>query len=121
MDKRRNRPEFAIETEQPMAGNSLPDNLALDAMAAQALGYGCHYGAYKADHPHTYAEREAAGVFDKPKRRQKGYDRICAYCGRYFVGKVRTAKYCSDICKSAANGAAARARHKAKKEEQSNG
>lgn len=29
------------------------DNLERDVVAAMRLGYGVHYGAYKADHPHT--------------------------------------------------------------------
>ena len=30
-----------------------PDNLDLDVRRAQLLGYGIHYGRYKADHPNT--------------------------------------------------------------------
>ena len=56
-------------TAQPAAANFAAENrkkkhkpqdhLEYDVMRAEALGYGCHYGAYKADHPETKAEFEA--------------------------------------------------------------
>lgn len=121
MDKRRSRPEFATETEQPRKSNQPLDNLTLDCLAAQALGYGCRYGDYKADHPYTKAERETSGVFDEPQKHRKGYERICAQCGEYFLARVRECKYCSDTCKGKANTARYRAKQRAKKEEKGNG
>lgn len=35
------------------------DHLDYDVMRANELGYGPHYGNYKADHPETLAEYEA--------------------------------------------------------------
>lgn len=83
------------------------DHLAFDAMRARALGYGCHYGRYKADHPETLAEYEAQT--GKTKRRPKAppekKEMACAHCGSTFYVGVgnQWKKYCCDECRQQAN------------------
>lgn len=82
-----------------MAGKRRPlDNIEKDVIAAMELGYGVHYGHYKADHPHT---RE-----DKPEPQiPEEYMRTCRYCGRQFStrGQHYRKLYCDDDCRQAYN------------------
>lgn len=92
------------------------DNIELDVIDAQAQGYGCHYGRYKADHPHTAAANEAR-LETKPKQATTTrpiYERICCTCGRQFQTNHKQRIYCSDKCKELRDGEKWRHRKKAK-------
>jgi hypothetical protein len=77
------------------------DNIDLDVMDAQRLGYGVHYGNYKADHPYTAAANEARL---QPARKPstttgaKLYKKVCPVCNRQFTAQRKDRKYCSDRC-----------------------
>lgn len=66
------------------------DNLTRDVIAAERLGYGCHYGHYKADHPHI--ETEA------PEERDPEL-RACTECGTLFL-PVRDGRFCCKECRN---------------------
>ena len=70
------------------------DNLEKDVAAAMRLGYGVHYGRYKADYPKT---KEDTGA--------DPYIRECRYCGKRFrAAGLRNGKlYCDDWCRDAYN------------------
>ena len=70
------------------------DNLDRDVIAAQALGYGVRYGAYKTDHPYTREEPEEEEL---PQDMGK-----CLYCGAIFTKKDRWHRrlYCGDECRT---------------------
>lgn len=82
------------------------DNLSRDMIRAKALGYGVHYGKYKADHP-------GPTVITRPEVQEEEI-KICAYCGEPFslIGRSRRSKYCSNTCFSVSNKK--RAREKAR-------
>lgn len=71
------------------------DNLAMDCARAKALGYGCHYGWFKADYPNSSAipVKEAGGDLYK----------TCAHCGERFIPSKKGVKYCGAICSYNAN------------------
>lgn len=86
------------------------DQLEYDVMQAEALGYGCHYGRYKADHPNTAADFEALhGKKQAPKADPQKRERTCINCGAKFIVSVsNSAKvYCSDDCRVKAQQARA--------------
>lgn len=88
------------------------DNLTLDVLDAERLGYGPHYGNYKADHPNT-AEANRARLGDKPKRQPKAkrvYEFFCLGCGCKFTTTNLKRRYCGDGCKSKTNGVKFRAK-----------
>lgn len=71
------------------------DNIEKDVIAAMKLGYGVHYGNYKADHPHTATETacvEPAVV--EPM--------VCERCGQRFFMKRFGQKYCCTRCQQIA-------------------
>lgn len=70
------------------------DNLEKDVAAAMRLGYGVHYGRYKADHPNT---KEDAG--EDPGNRK------CRNCGEPIraTGLRNRRLYCDDRCRKAYN------------------
>lgn len=72
-----------------------PDNLDLDVRRAQLLGYGIHYGRYKADHPNTKCENT-----EPPEQQEESKFRVCPVCGKRFpIGKRQGCKrYCSNEC-----------------------
>ena len=72
-----------------------PDNLDLDVHRAQLLGYGIHYGRYKADHPNT---KQYDPVTTEPQDGSK--HRVCPVCGNRFpIGKRQGCRrFCSDEC-----------------------
>ena len=74
--------------------------LDYDIQQAEALGYGPHYGDYKADHPDTRAEYEA--MLDRAPRDKVttgNYARTCEACGEVFYTTKRSVrKYCSPEC-----------------------
>jgi hypothetical protein len=94
------------------------DNLDLDVRDALRLGYGCHYGDFKADHPYTAAANEArlAKMKKKPKPRPV-YEVYCAGCGKKFTTANKRRRYCADTCKVRRDSAHYRQLAKTKKEE----
>jgi endogenous inhibitor of DNA gyrase (YacG/DUF329 family) len=93
------RGRFGSEkTAQPATPKTLLD---YDMQRANALGYGCHYGDYKADHPNTRGEFER--LTEKTRRADPSVKpQICPHCGKEFTrtrGQNRR-KYCSDECQS---------------------
>lgn len=66
------------------------DNLERDSLRALELGYGVHYGRYKADHPHTAPGEE------EPDYEAQGY-KNCPECGKLFLPK-RNQVRCSIEC-----------------------
>ncbi len=78
------------------------DHLDYDTRRAQELGYGVHYGRYKADHPNTRAEYERAAE-RKPKKPPTKTILTCKMCGLEFVkGTGPKQLYCSPECKEEA-------------------
>lgn len=71
-----------------------PDNLDKDVAMALKLGYGVHYGAYKADHPHT-REKEPEEILDQSRFG------LCLNCGKRFskCGRGYRKLYCDDVCR----------------------
>lgn len=91
------------------------DNIERDVIAAERIGYGCHYGRYKADHPYTRVE--------EPERKDIPDDadkRVCGHCGKEFClfpeGRSHNSKYCSRKCYYDAAKLRAAERRYAKKE-----
>lgn len=72
-----------------------PDNLDMDVRRAKILGYGIHYGRYKADRPNTKCENTEAH-----ESQEESKFRVCPVCGnRFKIGKQQGCKrYCSDEC-----------------------
>ena len=72
-----------------------PDNLDLDVRRAQLLGYGIHYGRYKADHPNTKQYET-----EPPEPQDSLKTRVCPVCGNRFkiVKQHGRKRYCSDEC-----------------------
>ena len=100
------------------------DNIDLDVMDALAMGYGCQYGRYKADHPLTKDANEARlaakkkkPAEPKPPRKQRirftNYTKVCKCCGITFTTTSKGRVYCSSTCR----GKAEYKRTKHKKEE----
>ena len=82
------------------------DHLAWDVARAQRLGYGCHYGRYKVDHPHTVdLWEEEASQTRKPKRKEPELPaeppKYCLGCGKEFLPRKNFANYCSVACRKA--------------------
>lgn len=77
------------------------DHLEYDAMQAEALGYGCHYGEYKADHPDTRAEWESLTGGEPQKIDSFKTVKQCPACGeKFIVNKTNASKiYCCDDCR----------------------
>ena len=77
------------------------DNIDLDMEAAERLGYGPHYGHYKADHPHTKDANEAR-LYPKKKQEKparKVWEKVCPVCGKKFTTTAVVRVYCDDSCK----------------------
>lgn len=72
------------------------DNLSKDVAAALRLGYGCHYGRYKVDHPNT-ADRSADLPLPDP-RDDKPLPR-CKHCGKVFRQRDGHQVFCSEECR----------------------
>ena len=68
------------------------DRLEMDSILMEKMGYGIHYGKYKADHPHT--EELAHFLQGKPEEKKS-----CAFCGKEFKSNDRRKIYCNDDCK----------------------
>ena len=67
------------------------DNLDMDSKRALELGYGVHYGRYKADHPHTM-DLPAGSVKSPPVAK-------CLSCGEEFVKNRKDRMFCCDDCR----------------------
>lgn len=68
-----------------------PDNLDLDVRRAELLGYGPHYGRYKADYPKTKPD-----IVPDDLNTQ-----ACPVCGTRFRPRKKQ-KYCCERCRQAA-------------------
>ena len=114
-----------FSTSQPAAANFAAekrkkkhkpqDHLEYDVMRAEALGYGCHYGAYKADHLETRADFEAdTGIVEIKKVDTSKVEKKCQHCGGVFYAKGQDMRrvYCSDECRQQANAERERERLK---------
>lgn len=80
------------------------DNLARDVKMAMALGYGVHYGKYKADHPNTaYQTDEEILGSAKRKTRPRELPQqemvTCRYCGKTFPKSAYGRQFCDDDCR----------------------
>lgn len=69
------------------------DNLAKDCIRMKKLGYGCHYGKYKADHPQPIPHRELFAFEEEETA-------ICPTCGKEFIPKSPRQVYCDAVCQS---------------------
>lgn len=67
------------------------DNLDLDSRRALELGYGVHYGRYKADYPHTKDASEEPG--------KKLPVANCIGCGEEFEKTRSSRMFCCDDCR----------------------
>lgn len=87
------------------------DHLTQDALAASRCGMS--YGRYKAvEYEQIQSGRRPAPLIEKKLRPgRRTFDLVCQFCGVQFVGGSRLRKYCSDLCKSRADGAAYRKNH----------
>lgn len=69
------------------------DNITKDVMAAEAAGYGPHYGHYIADHGHSWKEEE-----ETTQKSEK--EQVCQLCGDVFMRPDNLKrKYCSPECR----------------------
>ena len=97
------RARFGSPRRTPKKPQTLLD---YDMQQCEALGYGCHYGNYKADHPNTRAEFERLTDAPPPKKQVDPgrYERTCVQCGKtfYLSNKTRVL-YCSPDCRLKAN------------------
>lgn len=88
------------------------DNLTRDMREAKRLGYGVHYGKYKADHPHTKEP-------EPPKTDPGKIITTCPCCGEQFVQTTpRPKKYCSEYCCRVYNNRKVKERREAEKEKE---
>lgn len=96
------RSRFGSErAARPAAPKTLLD---YDMQRANALGYGCHYGDYKADHPNTRGEFER--TTEAAQRADPDAVLVtCPHCGKEFVRGRYRRKYCSDECQKKFNTA----------------
>lgn len=83
------------------------DNIDLDMEDAERLGYGVHYGKFKADHPNTMEAHESRLYPRKKKKTEeeqlqarKVYEKVCPVCSKKFTTTLNRRIYCSDVCKT---------------------
>ena len=93
------------------------DNLARDVRMAEKLGYGCHYGHYKADHPNTaeLTDEEILGMPVRSRRKPAKKEpelTACLWCGKTFQTSRYGRQYCNDDCRRYAYEKAKRQRKK---------
>lgn len=75
------------------------DNIERDVIAAMRLGYGVHYGHYKADHPHTRENPQLPVPKPEPEKPVEAeQDAVCVFCGKMYIRNHGCRKYCSDEC-----------------------
>ena len=95
-----------------MARKRKLDHIERDVIAAMKLGYGVHYGHYKADYPHTSDEEPLEMEIVPPER-----VRVCKQCGKLFVvsSSQHNKIYCDDYCRTAFNSAVYARRYQERK------
>lgn len=71
------------------------DNLEKDVAAALRLGYGCQYGRYKVDHPHT-ADHTVDLI---PEEEEVDPPKQCRHCGKEFRPDNGNQVFCSEECR----------------------
>lgn len=76
------------------------DNIDLDMQDAERLGYGPHYGHFKADHPFTKEANESRLNNKKKGQTKMVYVFSCSTCGKEFTTPNKSRKYCCDKCKN---------------------
>ena len=118
MEKRTNRKWQPLETVgSTRRRNGKPkDRQTAKVLAAEAAGYGCHYGQFVADHPDASKDWEPGQ--ELPKIGPKVYEITCAGCGKTFTSPNPKRRYCDDLCKSRKDSA--RRRERMKQEENAN-
>lgn len=94
------------------------DRLTAKVLAAEAAGYGCHYGQFVADHPDALKDWEPGQELPKPG--PKLHELTCRFCGKTFKTTQLNRRYCDDVCRARQASADYRAK-KAKQEEKENG
>ena len=77
-------------------GKDIPDNLDMDCRRAMELGYGVHYGNYKADYPHTRDDSLEVVAHKYPERE-------CKNCGKPFWPSRADQIYCCEECRNMRN------------------
>ena len=116
MEKRTNRkspPVTRVGSTRQRTGKP-KDRLTAKVLAAEAAGYGCHYGQFVADHPDAFKDWEPGQ--DVPKVGPKRYEIACRFCGKTFLTTQPNRRYCDDVCRARQASADYRAK-KAKQEE----
>lgn len=85
------------------------DNINLDVIEADRLGYGPHYGHFKADHPFTKdanEERLGGKQHQQPAKQyvsiKRVYEKTCPICGKKFTTTTKLKKYCCVSCREKA-------------------
>lgn len=92
------------------------DNIDLDVIDADRLGYGPHYGHFKVDHPYTKDANEERLTGKKEKQKEKPtekkiriktlHPKTCPVCAKQFTTTNKLKKYCCPQCKSKAGNTA---------------
>lgn len=85
------------------------DRITAKLLAAEAAGYGPHYGQFVADHPDAFKDWEPGQPVPVPDPMPV---RVCPVCGQKFASKNKHKIYCSDQCKERRDSAEYRAKHK---------
>lgn len=86
------------------------DNIDLDMIDADRLGYGVHYGHFKMDHPFTKDanEERLSGKQGTPSTKQyvsikRVHEKTCLICGKKFTTTTKLKKYCCQKCREKAS------------------
>ncbi|MBR5889140.1 MAG: hypothetical protein IKY92_03770 [Akkermansia sp.] len=90
------------------------DRITAKVLAAEAAGYGPHYGQFVADHPDAFKNWEPGQ--DVPKVETSLMELTCRFCGKTFKTRQPNRRYCDDVCRARQASADYRAK-KAKQEE----
>jgi hypothetical protein len=77
------------------------DNIDLDMIDADRLGYGVQYGRFKADQPFTKEANEPRLSGKKKIQMKKVYAKTCPVCGMQFTTTNNKQLYCGENCKAA--------------------
>lgn len=85
-------------------------NLDKDIAMAEQLGYGPHYGAYKADHPCTREPGPDPEIVPVTPEKDV-YEAVCPICGKSFEKAHALQMYCCQRCKDVAKQRRHRARY----------
>lgn len=89
------KPLATVAVERTTKRRKPMDRLSYDVQEAERLGYGCHYGRYKADHPHTSYEPQKTPAAAAPAK----YEYTCQWCGgKFYKSRKSTQRYCSADC-----------------------